>query len=155
MRTDAILSSAYAPFPSARRTHHGSEPDREIETALPHENTATGPMRQTSKQAITPRHPLPVRRAGWRGGGTGNGGGPLIDEASGTQDTASPHPPASDEQTDEEDGGTDGNSERAGARERHGKKANRQTAAMPTAANQIASPHIPRPGAGERIKQAN
>lgn len=34
------------------------------------------------------------------------GGGPLIDEASETQDTASPHPPASDEQTDEEDGGT-------------------------------------------------
>lgn len=80
---------------------------------------------------------------------------PLTDETSRTQDTASPHPPVSDEQTDEDDGGTDGNSERAGARERHSKETSRQTAAMPTAANQIVSPHIPRPGAGEHIKQAN
>ena len=36
----------------------------------------------------------------------GTGNGPLIDEASGTQNQASHHPHANEEQTDEEDDGT-------------------------------------------------
>ena len=80
--------------------------------------------------------PLPASRAEGRNVEAGSGwGGPPIDEASGTQNPASPHPHASVEQVDEEDGGTDGNSERAGARERHGKKASRQAAATPAAAS--------------------
>ena len=47
------------------------------------------------------------------GRGNGKRGEPLIDEASGTQNPASPHPPTSEKQTDEEDDGADGNSERA------------------------------------------
>lgn len=39
-------------------------------------------------------------------GGTGNDGRPLTDKASGTQNTATPHFPTSEEQADEEDGGT-------------------------------------------------
>lgn len=128
MRTDTILSSTTAPFHQALRTHH----------------------------AI-----LPARRAEERnGGGTGNGGGPSIDKASGTQTPASHHPPSSEEQTDEHDDGTAStrqpsnttqqgepfqNSERARARERHGKEASRQAAAMPAAANRPTPAH-PTPG---------
>lgn len=73
MRTAAILSSASAPFYQAYRTHHGSEPNRERETAHPHENAATDTMGKASKR----QHyvPLPVRRAGWRNGETENGAG--------------------------------------------------------------------------------
>lgn len=59
-----------------------------------------------SIQLIAHTTPLPVRRAEGRNGETGNGGGPPIDKASGTQNPASHHPHVSEEQADEKDNGT-------------------------------------------------
>lgn len=50
--------------------------------------------------------PLPVWQAGGRNVETGNGGWPPTDKTSGTQHQATHHPPARDEQADEEDDGT-------------------------------------------------
>ena len=114
--------------------------------------------------------PLPVQRAEERNGETGNEGRPLTDKASGTQNLASYHPPAREEQTDEGDDGTTAtgqpsntppqgepsrNRERAGARERHSKEASRQTAAMPAAANQIDARTSHARGRGNKPKQVN
>lgn len=100
----------------------------------------------------TPSPPRPAGRMAERG--NGKRGEPLTDEASGTQNPASHHPHASNEQADEADDGTEGNSERAGARERHNKKASRQTAAMPAAANrQQLTPPTPGGGGTSRSKQ--
>lgn len=106
---------------------------------------------------------LPVRRAEERNGETGNEGRPITDKESGTQNPASHHPTASKEQEDEGDGGTAStrqpsnitqqgepfqNSERARARERHGKEASRQTSATPAAANRQQLTHPTPVGGG-------
>lgn len=82
-------------------------------------------------------------------------GGPPTDKASGTQNPASHHPHASDEQTDEEDDGAGGSSERAGARKRYGNEASRQTVAMPAAANQIDARTSHALGAGDYLRPAS
>lgn len=71
MRTAASLSSAPAPFHPARRIHHSSEPDREVENRTParrHRNSPDDMNRQASGNTT----PSPHRPAG-RGAGRGNG----------------------------------------------------------------------------------
>lgn len=71
MRTAASLSSAPAPFHPARRIHHSSEPDREVENRTParrHRNSPDDMNRQASGNTT----PSPHRPSG-RMAGRGNG----------------------------------------------------------------------------------
>lgn len=146
-----------------------------IEYEMTREREPPPSYRRTPRRFIkltahaTPSPPRPSGRIAGRG--NGKRGGPPTDETSGTQNPASHHPPASDEQADEEDGGAAStgqpsnttpqgepfqNSERARARERHGKEASRQTVAMLAAANrQQPTPPTPRGRGNNSSRQSD